>query len=63
MFADDKKNAPEGGVQPKNIVATETPSVSGDQVVDMVGAAAGAVGGKAGKVVSQAADIAKRPVR
>lgn len=60
MFADDKKNAPKGGVQPKNIVATETPSVSGDQVVDMVGAAAGAVGGKAGKVVSQAADIAKK---
>ena len=60
MFADDKKSAPKGGVQPKNIVATETPSVSGDQVVDMVGAAAGAVGGKAGKVVSQAADIAKK---
>lgn len=60
MFADDKKNAPKGGVQPKNIVATETPTVSGDQVADMVGAAAGAVGGKAGKVVSQAADIAKK---
>ncbi|CAM4151603.1 type VI secretion system tip protein VgrG [Serratia sp. arafor3] len=60
MFADDKKNAPKGGVQPKNIVATETPSISGDQVVDMVGSAAGAVGGKAGKVVSQAADIAKK---
>ncbi|CAI2054890.1 Uncharacterized protein conserved in bacteria [Serratia fonticola] len=60
MFADDKKNAPKGDVQPKNIVTTESPSVSGDQVVDMVGAAAGAVGGKAGKVVSQAADIAKK---
>lgn len=60
MFADDKKGGPKGGVQPKNIVASDTPSISGEQMADMAGSVAGAIGGKAGKVVSQATNIAKQ---
>ncbi len=60
MFADDKKNGLKGGVQPKNMVASETPSVSGDQVADMVGSAAGALGGKAGKVAAKVTNAAKQ---
>lgn len=60
MFADDKKNGLKGGVQPKNMVASETPSVSGDQVADMVGSAAGALGGKAGKVAAKVTNAVKQ---
>lgn len=56
MFADDKKV--KGAVQAKNIAATETPSVSGEQVAELAGSLGEAVGGTAGKRIKQAADIA-----